>query len=71
MISLELQITQMQKEIKASGINPVSKLDWSVHIPPDWPARACLWMAGPDSDEFLGEEISLREDSIRLAVGLI
>ena len=26
--------TQMQKEIKASGMNPVSKLDWSDHIPP-------------------------------------
>ena len=32
--------TQMQREIKASGINPVSQLDWSDHIPPDWPARA-------------------------------
>ena len=32
--------TQMQKEIKASGINRVSELDWSDHIPADWPARA-------------------------------
>ena len=32
--------TQMQREIKASGINPVSQLDWSDHIPADWPARA-------------------------------
>ena len=34
--------TQMQKEIKASGINPVSKLEWSDHIPPEWPAQALL-----------------------------
>jgi len=34
--------TQMQREIKASGINPISELDWSDHIPPDWPARAGL-----------------------------
>ncbi|MEY8837949.1 SDR family oxidoreductase, partial [Cribrihabitans sp. XS_ASV171] len=35
--------TQMQREIKKSGINPVSQLDWEAHIPPDWPARALLW----------------------------
>ena len=63
--------TQMQKEIKASGINPVSQLDWSDHIPADWPARTLLWMCGTEADEFIGEEISLREDAIRARVGLI
>lgn len=62
--------TQMQREIKASGINPVSQLDWVEHIPADWPAKAILWMCSPDADEFLGEEISLREDPIRQRVGL-
>ena len=32
--------TDMQREIKASGINRISRLDWSDHIPPEWPARA-------------------------------
>lgn len=63
--------TQMQKEIKSSGINPVSQLDWSTHIPPEWPARALLWMCSEDADEFRGEEISLREEAIRKRVGLI
>lgn len=62
--------TQMQREIKASGINPVSQLDWEVHIPADWPARALLWMCGPEADDYLGQEISLREEGIRRAVGL-
>ncbi len=62
--------TQMQHEIKASGINPVSQLDWSDHIPPDWPARALLWMCGPGADPWLGHEISLREARIRALVGL-
>ncbi|SFR36239.1 SDR family oxidoreductase [Litoreibacter janthinus] len=62
--------TEMQVKIKASGINPVSELDPSVHIPADWPAKALLWMCGPDADDYLGEEISLREDSIRARVGL-
>lgn len=62
--------TQMQREIKESGINPVSQLDWSAHIPPEWPAKALVWMSSPDADEFLGEEISLRDEAIRARVGL-
>ena len=63
--------TQMQHDIKESGINPVSQLNWSDHIPPQWPARTLVWMCGSDADNFIGKEISLREDHIRRAVGLI
>ena len=63
--------TQMQRDIKASGINPVSQLDWDVHIPPDWPARALLWMCSPEADAWCGQEISLRDEEIRMKVGLI
>ncbi len=62
--------TEMQREIRASGINPVSRLDWSEHIPPDWPARALVWMSTPDADEFVGQEISLRDGAIRKRLGL-
>jgi NAD(P)-dependent dehydrogenase (short-subunit alcohol dehydrogenase family) len=63
--------TEMQREIKASGVNPVSQLDWSVHIPPEWPARALVWMCGAEADGYLGQDISLRDEGIRRAVGLI
>ena len=63
--------TQMQRDIKASGINPVSQLNWSDHIPADWPAKALLWMCSAAADGYLGREISLRDDDIRKAVGLI
>ena len=63
--------TEMQREIKASGINPVSKLAWEDHIPADWPARCLLWMCGTAADRFKGDEISLRDEEIRRAVGLI
>lgn len=62
--------TQMQREIKASGVNAVSQLDWSDHIPADWPAKALQWMCTTDADEFLGQEISLRDPAIRTRVGL-
>ncbi|SFR14353.1 SDR family oxidoreductase [Poseidonocella sedimentorum] len=63
--------TQMQMDIKASGINPVSQLDWADHIPPDWPARALVWMCGDQADGFCGEEISLRDENIRRRIGLL
>jgi NAD(P)-dependent dehydrogenase (short-subunit alcohol dehydrogenase family) len=62
--------TQMQREIKASGVNPVSQLDWSDHIPPDWPARALVWMCGAEADGYLGQDVSLRDPDVRAQVGL-
>ena len=62
--------TEMQREIKASGVNPVSKLDWSDHIPPEWVAKALLWMCGSEADDWKGDEISLRDPGIRAKVGL-
>ena len=62
--------TKMQREIKSSGVNPVSQLDWSDHIPADWPARALLWMCSADADEFLGQEVSLRDADICRRAGL-
>lgn len=62
--------TGMQVTIRASGINPISRLEPSDHIPPDWPARALLWMCGPEADAHLGEEISLRDDAVRARIGL-
>lgn len=63
--------TEMQREIKASGVNPVSRLDWSDHIPAEWPAEALLWMCSADADEYLGEEISLRDEAIRRRIGVV
>ena len=62
--------TDMQVKIKASGINPVSALDPSVHIPAEWPARLMLWMCGPGGDAWLGQEVSMRDEDIRRAVGV-
>jgi NAD(P)-dependent dehydrogenase (short-subunit alcohol dehydrogenase family) len=63
--------TDMQRTIRASGINPVSRLDPKAHIPPAWVAEALLWLCGPAADEFAGQEVSLREEAIRRRIGLI
>jgi NAD(P)-dependent dehydrogenase (short-subunit alcohol dehydrogenase family) len=62
--------TDMQREIKASGVNPVSQLEWTDHIPPEWPAKALVWMCGPEADTWLGDDISLRDPDVRKAVGV-
>lgn len=62
--------TDMQRVIKASGINPVSQLDWSDHIPPEWAAKALVWMCGAAADEFRGQDVSLRDPAIRAKVGV-
>ncbi|MEY4983913.1 MAG: hypothetical protein RIR62_2179 [Pseudomonadota bacterium] len=63
--------TDMQRVIRASGINPVSRLAWEDHIPPEWPARALVWMCGAAADPWLGRDVRLRDEEVRRAVGLI
>lgn len=63
--------TQMQKEIKASGVGPVAQLEWEDHIPPEWVAKCLLWMSGPAGDNLCGQEVSLRDENVRRKVGLV
>jgi len=63
--------TDMQRVIKKSGVGPIAQLEWEDHIPADWPARALMWMCSADADDWLGREISLRDEGIRRRVGLI
>lgn len=63
--------TQMQREIKASGINPVSRLDWDAHISPETVAQALIWLCGREADVHLGGEVSLRDEAIRAKIGLV
>ncbi len=62
--------TDMQRAIKASGVNPVSRLDWESHIPAEWAGRAVAWLCSSEAAEFRGVDVSLREPEIRRRVGL-
>ena len=62
--------TDMQRSIKASGVNPVSQLEWEAHIPPDWPARAIAWLCTEAAGPHAGEDVSLRDQQIRKRIGL-
>ena len=62
--------TDMQVAIKASGVNPVSQLDPSVHIAPEAVARAIAWLCTDEAREFDGDDFSLRTDHGRAVAGL-
>lgn len=62
--------TDMQIAIKASGLNPVSQLAPSAHIPANWVARAIAVLCGPVGDDFLGTDFSLKTNEGREKAGL-
>ncbi|GHA10378.1 short-chain dehydrogenase [Arenicella chitinivorans] len=62
--------TDMQSTIKDSGINPVSQLDWSSHIPAEWVARAVAYIAAEGGEGFSGSDFSLKTNEGRALVGL-
>lgn len=62
--------TRMQREIAAAGINPVSKLAWSDHIPAEWAAEAVVWLTSDAARPHDGGDFSLKTDAGRAAVGL-
>ncbi|MGL1919858.1 MAG: SDR family oxidoreductase [Hyphomicrobiales bacterium] len=63
--------TDMQHSIKSSGINPVSQLDWSAHIPPEWVAKTIAWLTTDAASEYAGVDFSLKTDEAKRLVGLI
>jgi NAD(P)-dependent dehydrogenase (short-subunit alcohol dehydrogenase family) len=62
--------TDMQRTIRASGINPVSQMDFATHAPPEHPARALVWLCTEEAAVFAGQEVALRDPEIRARIGL-
>lgn len=62
--------TDMQIAIKSSGINPVSQLDPSAHIAPEWVAKAVAWLCTDAALPFAGADFSLKSAEGRRLVGL-
>lgn len=63
--------TEMQVQIKDSGLNPVSQLSLTDHIPPEWVARTIGYLAGAGGDAHLGTDFSIKSQEGRAAVGLV
>jgi NAD(P)-dependent dehydrogenase (short-subunit alcohol dehydrogenase family) len=63
--------TNMMEKIRDSKMNAISDLDWSTHIPPEWPAEAVAFLCGPEGEEFAGTDFSIKTEEGRKRVGLI
>ena len=62
--------TDMQGAIRASGINPVSKLPRSSLAPASEPARVIAWLCTPAAAALAGQDLDIRAPDLRAAVGL-
>jgi len=62
--------TPMMEKIREAKINPVSDLDWSVHIPPEWVAEGIAFLCGDGGREYAGTDFTLKTNEGRKAVGL-
>lgn len=57
--------TQMQREIGASGLNPVSQMDFADHKPASAVGEAVVLLAGPSGDAHAGAEVHIKDLPVR------
>ena len=62
--------TDMQASIRASGINPVSRIPRGDLTPVDHAVRGLVYLCTPAADDLAGHEVSLRDDVFRQRIGL-
>lgn len=60
----------MQAAIRASGINPVSRLTDSAYIAPEWAAEAVAWLCTAAADPYLGTDFSIKDAEGRKLIGM-
>lgn len=62
--------TEMQVQIRASGINPVSQLPRDSLASADDPAQAIVWLCSDAAIDLAGQELNIREPELRQRIGL-
>ncbi len=62
--------TGMQAQIRASGINPVSKLRREDLSPAAEPGYAIAWLCTAEADSMIGQELDIRNEHFRRTAGL-
>lgn len=62
--------TDMQVTIRASGINPISKIPREQLTPVAHPARGIAYLCTQEADDLAGQEVALRDEAFRHRIGL-
>lgn len=62
--------TEMQVKIRSSGINQVSRLPRESLASPERPGRLIAWLCGPEANDLVGQEVSIRDADLQRRAGL-
>jgi NAD(P)-dependent dehydrogenase (short-subunit alcohol dehydrogenase family) len=62
--------TDMQVQVRASGMSPISRVPRSELAPPEHPAQSIVFLCGPSSGEWVGQEVSIGNPTFRVHAGL-
>jgi NAD(P)-dependent dehydrogenase (short-subunit alcohol dehydrogenase family) len=62
--------TYMHVQVRASGINPLSKTPRENLYPTAHPAMAIAYLCTPAADDLIGQDFSLRDEAFRARLGL-
>ncbi|MGE3246671.1 MAG: SDR family oxidoreductase [Beijerinckiaceae bacterium] len=62
--------TDMQKRIRASGINPVSQIPAENLGDPEIPARIAIWLCGPAGKDYAGQDVRAGDAELRKKAGI-
>lgn len=62
--------TDMQVQIRASGINPVSQIPRGNLTPVEHAVRGLVFLCDRAADDLIGTEVSLRDEAFRTRIGL-
>ncbi len=62
--------TDMQVKIRASGMNQVSRIPRAELSPVEHAVRGLLYLCNDDSDDLIGQDVSIRDEAFRARIGL-
>jgi NAD(P)-dependent dehydrogenase (short-subunit alcohol dehydrogenase family) len=62
--------TDMQVKIRASGMNPISRIPRAELSPVEHAVRGLMHLCTPGSDDLVGQDASMRDDAFRKRIGL-
>jgi NAD(P)-dependent dehydrogenase (short-subunit alcohol dehydrogenase family) len=62
--------TDMQAKIRASGMNPISRIPRAELAPVADAVRGLLYLCTPEADDLVGQDVSMRDDAFRRRIGL-
>jgi len=62
--------TAMQEKIRASGLNPVSRILPQDHLPPELPAQVIAWLCRAEAADYPQGECSIRDAALCQRAGI-